>query len=149
MPFDIDKIGAGEWFPFRDSRIDENGEVEWLPVESDEKVCFKQVSPDRFREINDKYKGKKINHMAQNPATRSMELVVEYEQSPAQEKASRMEFWDEAIVDWDIKTPDGEQIPCNAENKYKLVTGDQRFLRYANKCLQLISGVKEDEEKNF
>jgi hypothetical protein len=149
MSFDIEKIGSGEWFPFMDSKIGENGEVEWLPVdpECDEKVCFRQLGPDRYREIHDKYKGKKTNIPVQNPTSRGMEVVPQYEQTPAQEKAERMAFWDEQIVDWNITTPDGKPIPCTAETKYKLITGESRFLRYANKCIQLMSGTKTDEDK--
>lgn len=148
--FDIEKIGTGEWFPFMDSKIDENGEVEWLPVDtdSDERVCFKQINPDRYREIKEKHKGKKINVPVQNIQSRAMEVVSQYEQTPAQEKAERMDFWDEHIVDWNIKNPSGTPIPCNAENKYKLITGEPRFVRYANKCLQIMSGVKEAEAKS-
>lgn len=150
MSFDIDKIGSGEWFPFMDSRINpDTGEVEWLPIdpESDERVCFRQISPDRFREIRDRYKGKRINVPVQNPTTRAMEVVQVHEQTPEQEKHERMSFWDETIVDWDIKTPKGDPIPCTRENKYKLVTGEPRFLRYANRCLQLMAGAKEESER--
>jgi len=149
MPFDIDKIGQGERFPFMDSKVSENGEVEWLPVDttSDEYVCFKQINPDEFREIREKYKGKKTNVPVPNPTTRAMEVVVQYEQTPEQERKERMEYWDKSIVEWNIKTPNGAEIPCTADNKYKLVTGDQRFLRFANKCLQLIAGAKDEEKE--
>lgn len=152
MSFDIEKIGQGEWFPFMDSKINtETGEVEWLPVdpESDEKICFKQLNPDKWREIRDKYKGKKTNVPVQNPTSRAMEVVPQYEQTAAQEKGERMEFWDAQIVDWNIKTPKGELIPCTAETKYKLITGAPNFLRYANKCLQLMAGAKEEGKKEL
>jgi len=152
MSFDIEKIGSGEWFPFMDSKVNiETGEVEWLPVdpESDEKICFMQISLDRWREIRDKHKGKKINVPVQNPTTRGMEVVVQNEQTLAQEKAERMDVWDTQIVDWNIKTPQGKPIPCTAENKYKLITGAPNFLRYANKCLQLMTGTEEDAKKEL
>jgi len=149
--FDIEKIGNGEWFPFMDSNIGDDGKVEWLPVDinSDEKVCFKQIGPDMYREIHDKYKGKKINIPVQNVSTRGMEVIPQYEQTAAQEKAERMEFWDATIVDWNIKTPNGNLIPCTAENKYKLIHYEPRFVRYANKCLQLMAGTKEKQEENL
>ena len=150
--FDIEKIGQGEWFPFMDSKVNiETGDVEWLPVDpsSEEKICFKQLTPDQWRKIKDKYKGKKTNIPVQNPTTRAMEVVPQYEQTPAQESAERMEFWDAQIVDWNIKTPKGEPIPCTAENKYKLITGAPNFLRYANKCLQLMAGAKDEEKKEL
>jgi len=149
MPFDIDKIGQGEWFPFMDSKVGENGEIEWLPVDpnEEERVCFRQMDPDRYRLIKDKYRGKKIIVPMQNPTTKAMDFGKDYEQTPEQEKGERMEFWDESIIAWNIKLPDGSPIPCTAENKYKLVTGEQRFLRYANKCLMILSGSQESEKK--
>jgi hypothetical protein len=151
MPFDIQKIGEGEWFPFIDSKINmETGEIEWLPIdlESDERVCFRIINSDRFREIQEKYRGKKINIPVLNTLSKAMEIITTYEQTPAQEKAERMEFWNEAITDWNIKdSRDGNPISCTGENKYKLIMGNQRFLRYANKCLGLLSRRSEDIKK--
>ncbi len=156
MSFDISKIGKGEWFPFSDSKINlATGVVEWIDPdpESDERVCFKSINPERMREINDKYKGKKINTPVLNTLSKAMEIIVSYELTPEQEKGGRVAFWDEVITDWTIKDkPTREIIPCTAENKYLLITGEMRFLRYANRCLQLLSGItqetKEASEKN-
>jgi hypothetical protein len=81
-----------------------------------------------------------------------MELIVTYEQTPEQEKAERMAFWDEIISDWNITDPAGKAIPPTAENKYLLIKGSMEFLRFANHCLEILSGelVKKAEasEKN-
>lgn len=148
--FDLAKLGVGEWFPYQDSVINkETGAVEWLPIipDSDEKVCFKQPDADVFRAIKEKYKGKKVNNPVRNPDTRAMELVVTYEQTPAQEKGQSMEFWDAAIVDWTIKDQNGDIIPLTPENKYKLVTMMPAFLRFCNHCLELLSGAKIEGAK--
>ena len=150
MSFNINRINTGEWFLFQDSEVDpETGIITWFPVEqgSDEKVCFKQIDPERMREIKDKYKGKKINTPMLNTLSKTMELVVTYEQTAEQEKGERMEFWNEAIVDWNITDPAGNKIECSSENKYLLIKGDMRFLRFANRCLQLLSGMKQEDEK--
>jgi hypothetical protein len=153
MSFDLEKIGVGEWFPYQDSVIDDKGEIEWRPVEYDEdgkpieSVCFRQVDPDEHRVIRDKYKGKKINIPVKDPDTRQMGIVPQYEQTPEQEKAERMEFWDKTIVDWDLKDPKGQPIPCTAENKYKLFKGHMPFLRFCNRSLQILSNAKVEGEK--
>ncbi len=147
MSFDIAKIGAGEWFPFQESEVDlETGTIKWSPPDptSEEKVCFRQVHPDALRAMNDKYRGKKINTPVLNTLSKAMEIVVTYEPTPGQEKDGRIAFWDEAIQNWMIKDKQGADIPGTAENKYLLITGDMRFLRYANRCLQLLSGIVQD-----
>jgi len=145
--FDLNKLGGGEWFPWQDSKIGEDGEIEWGEPSLDERICFKQITADRFREIRDKYKGKKVNVPVKNPQTRQMEIVVQYEQTLEQEREERRAFWDETIVDWEIKTPIGEAIPCTTDNKYKLITEEPRFIRFANKCLSVLTQVTEAEAK--
>ena len=67
-------------------------------------------------------------------------------------KAERMAFWDEIISDWNITDPQGKAIPLTAENKYLLIKGSMEFLRFANRCLEILSGAmvenKEASEKN-
>jgi len=151
--FDLDKIGAGEWFPYQDSVIDDKGNIEWLPIECDddgspaERVCFKQSDPDEHRLVRDKYRGKKTNNPVLNTLTKAMELIPTFDQTPEQEKAERMEFWDKTIVDWDLKDPKGQPVPCTKENKYKLIKGHMPFLRFCNRSLQILQNAKAEEEK--
>jgi hypothetical protein len=151
--FDISKLGIGEWFPYQESKVDkETGEVTWGEPSATEKICFRRMDPDRNREIGEKFKGKKINNFVHNPTSRKMELVVSYEQTPDQEKAERMAFWDEIISDWNITDPAGKAIPPTAENKYLLIKGSMEFLRFANHCLEVLSGAMVEKaaasEKN-
>jgi hypothetical protein len=151
--FDLEKIGKGEWFPYQDSVINDKGEIEWISVaycedgKPAESVCFKQIDPDEHRLVREQYKGKKINTPLLNTLTKAMELNVSYEQTPEQEKAERMEFWDKTITDWDLKGPEGQPIPCTKENKYKLVKGHMPFLRFCNRSLQILSNAKAEGEK--
>jgi hypothetical protein len=149
--FDLEKLGAGEWFPYQDSVIHEStGEVEWLEhdTEEDEQVCLKQPDAELMRLTRDKYKGKKVNNPVLNPKSKAMEIVTTYEQTSEQEKAQSMAFWDAAIVDWTIKSPTTqEKIPLTAENKYKLVTMVPAFLRFCNRSLEILSGTKLENEK--
>jgi len=150
--FDISKLGIGEWFPYQDSKVDkETGEVVWGDPDPTEKICFRRMDPDRNRELSDQYRGKKINTPVLNTVSKKMELIVSYEQTPEQEKAERMAFWNEIISDWNITDPSGKPIPCTAENKYLLIKGSMEFLRFANRCLEILSGAMADKatsEKN-
>lgn len=151
MSFDFSTIGNGEWFVYQDSVVDpETGDVTWLDSDpaTDEKVCFRALNPDKFREIKDKYRGKKVNAPVLNTLSKAMEVIATYDQTPAQEKAERMDFWDNAIVDWTIiDTRTKEIIPCTAENKYLMITGIMAFLRFSNRCLQILSGTAIEAEK--
>lgn len=151
--FDIAKLGIGEWFPYQESKVDsETGKVTWGEPSTTEKICFRRMDPDRNREISEKFKGKRINTPVLNTISKKMELVVTYEQTPEQEKAERMAFWDEIISDWNITDPNGNPIPVTAENKYLLIKGSMEFLRFANRCLEILSGAMvekaEAAEKN-
>jgi hypothetical protein len=151
--FDIAKLGIGEWFPYQDSKVDPvTGEVTWGEPSTTEKICFRRMDPDRNREISEKFKGKKVNTPVLNTISKKMELVVSYEQTPDQEKAERMAFWDEIISDWNITDPAGKAIQPTAENKYLLIKGSMEFLRFANHCLEILSGAMVEKaaesEKN-
>jgi hypothetical protein len=153
--FDLEKLGVGEWFPYQDSVVHKNPdgtirEVEWLDIDLtvDEKVCFKQPDAETMRLMRDKYKGKKVNTPVYNTITRAMEIVKDYEQTSEQEKDQSMEFWDNAIVEWTIKNPKTKEvIPCTKENKYKLITMVPAFVRFCNRCLEILSGSAVEKEK--
>jgi hypothetical protein len=156
MSFNLSKVNSGDWFYFFDSEINtETGKIEYMDPDPDskERVCFRQIDADELRAIRDKYKGKKVSTPVLNPISKAMEIVTQYEQTAAQEKGERMEFWDKTIVDWEIFDQDGKPIPCTPENKYLLIKGDIRFLRFANRCVQLLSGITrdrgEEEAKNL
>lgn len=147
--FDLSKLGVGEWFPYQDSVVNpENGVVTWLDISptSKESVCFKNPDPDETRARQRKYRGNKINNPVLNTISKQMEIVVTYEQTPEQEAAASREFWDAAIVDWKLYDPEGKLIPCTTDNKYKLIKGHMPFLRFCNRSLQILQGVKTEAE---
>jgi hypothetical protein len=149
--FDLEKIGSGEWFPFQESIVDQQtGKIEWLPIKADsqDKVCFKSPDADETRIRQEKYRGKKVNTPVLNTLSKAMEICVSYEQTPDQMKNESMEFWDSVIVDWELSDPEGTPIPCTTENKYILVKGHMPFLRFCNRSLQMLQGIKmEDDQK--
>lgn len=147
--FDLSKLGVGEWFPYQDSIVNKDGEVEWLPLDpnSKEKVCFVQPDSYDLRIATEKYRGRKINIPVKDPDTRQMNVVPTYEQTPEQAREEGMEFWDRAITAWEIFDPSGNLIPCTRENKYKLIMGHMPFLRFSNRSLQMLQGLKADTKE--
>jgi len=148
--FDLSKLGKGEWFPYQDSKVNpQTGEIEWLPIDSKSKdrVCFKQIDPDEMIVRQEKYRGTRINNPVLNTATRQMEIIITYEQTPEQKKDERMDFWDAVIPEWELYDSQEKLIPCTAENKYKLVKGHAAFLRFCNRSLELLSSIKNENAK--
>jgi hypothetical protein len=146
MRFDLSGETQGEWFKFFDSEIKENGEIEYLaPTEDAGKVCIRLANPDFVESIQSQTK-KKMAEFAFNPKTRSMERVVYFEQTPAQEKKERELIWDFAIQDWQgVLDKEGNEIPCTLENKLRLMS-IPRFARFIGRCIQLISGANAEAE---
>lgn len=149
--FNLSKLGIGEWFPYQESSVDfQTGEIVWQSPDpaADEKICIKKPDAKFMRELDQKYRAKKINTPVLNTATRHMEIVETHEPlSVDQEEARTKEFWNAIIQDWTIKDEKGAVIEPTPENKYALITGDTGFLRFCNRCLEMLSGVKIEKEK--
>ena len=148
MAFDLKGMEEGVWFPFQDSRVDDSGEVEWLEFDTTEEVCFKKIDPDQLQEIEEKNRGKKKVTPVLNKLTRQMELVTTFEQSAKDKINDSKDFWNCAIVDWKISDLEGKAIECNKENKYKLVKGSGKFLRFANRCMEQLGELEVKAGKN-
>jgi len=142
MFFDIN-IGAGEWFPFFGSKIKQDGEIEYFdPEPGAGSVCLRTADPDVLEKIQSETR-KRVSENVFNPKTRSMERIVYFDQTPAQEKKEREMIWDHAIMDFkDILDVNGKQIPVTLENKMKLMN-NPLFSRFVGRCLQLIGEAKE------
>jgi hypothetical protein len=61
-------------------------------------------------------------------------------------------LWDYQIVNWCIKTPSGEDIPCTLENKLLMMGESTEFLEWVLDCLKTLAEDetkrKKDQEKN-
>jgi hypothetical protein len=144
MRFDLSEGPKGEWFKFFRSEIKENGETVYLdPEEGAGRVSIRIADSETIESIQAQTR-KKTAEFALNPKSRQMERVVYFDQSATQEKKERELIWDHAIVDWaDILDTAGNQIPCNIENKLKLMNNPQ-FARFVGRCLQMISGANSE-----
>ncbi len=151
MIFDLD-AEQGEWFYFFGSHIDPNtGETIFEEPVLDARVQVRSMAP--FFEERIKTRKKGVEHVY-NPKTRAMERISYISDlSIGEAQAERDDAWDYAITALenfkDRKT--GNVIPCNRENKLKLMKVPV-FDRFIARCLQLLasSGMqsKEDEIKN-
>ena len=152
MSFDIDKIGDGTWFEFFNSEVQDDGIIKYFdPEPGSEMVKVKSPSSEFIRELLRKTRS--VEYVAVlNPKSRSMEFAEKpLPQTKEQSKAWGAGFADEAISDWKITKPDGTPIPCNLENKLKMMSFAP-FDRFVAKCIkaadEMIIVKKEIEEKN-
>ena len=151
MIIDFD-ANDGEWFPFFMSRINaKTGDIEYdEPLPDAGRVCIRSLTP--FLEQRQTSRKKKAEFVL-NPKTRSMERVEYIEELPPdQAKAERDDAWDYIIKDFNnFFDAKGEPIPCNRENKLRLMTLPV-FDRFVARCIQLLSEqvvkTAEEERKN-
>jgi len=148
MKFDIN-TGAGEWFPFFRSEVDQNGDIKYFdPEEGGGRVKLRITDPDVMEEIQNKTR-KKVTEWLWHPKTHQPYSGTRFEQTPAQEKKERELVWDYAIIAWEgILDAEGAEIPCTLENKMKLM-GIPVFARFVGRCLQLVSSASIDREKEL
>lgn len=147
MRFDLSAESKGEWFKFFDSEVKESGEIVYLePEDNAGKVCLRIADVDIVEDIQSKTRKRKSEFVL-NPNDKKMERVTYYDQTPAQEKQERELIWDYAIQDWQgILDQDGNEIPCNLENKLRLMN-IPRFARFVGRCLQIITGANAVSEE--
>ena len=128
MPFDLKNLNP----PIRCEYNDE----EWVELRQPSPEDMKKI----FQELGCKWKVDKIL----NSHTRRMERI-EYLDIPK----DRADIYEESIVDlkivnWNLKTTDGEEIPCNRANKILLMRGEPKFAAWVEK--QLIEAEQAEAE---
>lgn len=148
MAFDLDKINDGEWFPYFESKIKEDGNIEYMEPKGTGSVCIRQLDIETLEKIREATSTRKVEYV-HNPKTRAMDRVPYYEQNTDQKKQERLMMWDYAILDWEGEEfmSKGEKIPVTPENKLKLMCVPV-FSRFVSHCLEIIDGQKEVEIKN-
>jgi hypothetical protein len=96
-----------------------------------------------------------------------MEIKEAFQPNPYTEKIERLEYmpselvkvdlfldkvWDLTIAAWNLRTPDGEEIPCTLENKAKLMSGVEEFKSWIDSCVEQVKSARqakrEELEKN-
>jgi hypothetical protein len=149
MIFDLDEGNTGEWFTFFESEVKEDGSTVYhKPKKNAGRVCFRVADADTMDGIYEKTRTR-AKEWVHNPKTRAMERWTGFDQTPEQEKLERRLLWDYAIVGWDkLMDKTGKEIPVTIDNKMKLMA-IPAFMRFANRCLQLISGAQEERKEEL
>jgi len=148
--FNLDEA-SGDWFDFFESQIDiKTGEVSYDdPGSENGRVCLREMRPFwQERQRNRKKKHKFVL----NSATRAMERVEYYDQTPEEEGQERDDAFDYAIINFeDFFDVKGKPIKCTRENKLKLIAIPV-FDRFIARCFELQQNARkiqaEVTEKN-
>jgi len=109
----------------------------------DEWVEFREAPVGKMQEWREKVAKEKVEYRR---GVRHSYNVVD------DKKLSEL-IWDYQIANWQLKEPDGTDIPCNLDNKMLLVNGSPDFMKWALDCLERLSDdnarIQEEQEKNL
>jgi len=146
MPFDLENLNAGTWFPYPLPGEDSPRKKKGAP---DEKVCYRAPDLDFLRTLDDetmetrrefvqpKKKSGKINMRA---PLQHVEYPVVKDQKLRDET-----LWEYMIVDWQIYDAKGQLIPCTKENKTTLMRKSSEFALYTTDCLEILREKEGDQ----
>lgn len=145
---DLD-AAEGSWFTFFNSRIRDDGEVEYdEPLPGAGRFCLRSMN--KF--VDDYYSSRKsVSEFVFNKKSRGMERVTYSKEMTTEErKQYQADLWDYVIVGFDgFFDKSGNEITCTKENKLKLaeVPAVDRFI---GKCLKTLgeNAIKQVETLN-
>ena len=111
-------------------------------------VALRTLNGEKLEEINKRCRVRKVE-VRGTPPTRFETLDFK----PGGEEKEFEMTWDYCIVDWKgVVNHEGKEIPCNPENKVKLMKGSPRFSSFITKCARKLNTAldqyEEDLEKN-
>lgn len=147
MPFDLENLNPGTWFPYPLPREDAPKRKKGAP---EEKVCFRVPDGEFLRSLDDetvetrrefvqpRKKSGKINMRA---PMQHVEFPVIKDQDLRNER-----LWDYMITDWQLYDKKGQLIPCVKENKTTLMRKSSEFALYSADCLERVR-ENEGEQK--
>ena len=126
----------------------------WGDEENDEWVKFRVVSEEASKKIRKKIGIKTKVEYIPNPITKRMDQVIKFDEKDQEKMEAFQDALNcEQIDSWNFKTPAGESIECNDENKRKLLYGSPLFAKWVVKQIKDIEKeqglIEEEEEKNF
>jgi len=88
-----------------------------------------------------------------NPKTKRMDSVNDVNIDEDKMQVINDALLDYQIKDWHIVDASGNEIPCNLENKKRLMYGSIEFSKWINKNIGLmqeaVDKIEEEEIKNF
>lgn len=145
MPFDIENLNPGEWFEYPgDTKLPERVKIR-LPDAKTIKDVDAATLKKEVEHVQPRKKSGKIDRRQQLQR-------IEYEVCKDEDEREKL-LIDEIITDWEIKTPDGDDIPCTTENKIKMMYGSVEFNNFVNDKLEYLTDTKaghdKGEEKNL
>lgn len=140
MPFDIHNLNPGEWFEYPG----ETDPSERVKVRLPEQETVKRIDAETIKkEVEHVQPRKKSGKIDRRQGLQRIEYEVVFDEQKREEL-----LIDHIITDWEIKTPDGEDIPCTKENKIKMMFGSVEFNNFVNECLEILGGEKEQNDRN-
>ena len=150
MPWDID---GGDLNPSVRYYWDEDAkeeDKEWIEI--------RLASDDDNRDLFKKVGVKEKKELRENPKTRQMQWIRDFDPTEKQREEFDEESWDFTITNWRLlkkKRSDddfAEEIPCTKANKVMLMRKAPKFSIFYGECMEkLREGVKsrkEDVTKN-
>ena len=150
MSFDLDNLNPTTRFYWdeEDVKPDET----FKPEEEREWVDFRIVPEEETNRIRGELgmdiKSKFIN----NPVSKRMERVEDFKLSAKILLEFNDKILDYQIENWHFLTKSGEDIPCNFENKKRMMHGSPIFAGWSVKCIdklnELIPSIEEAESGN-
>ena len=145
MAFDIDNLNPGEWFEYPGDAVPPERVKLRLPDGETMKRIDKETVTAEVEHVQPRKKNGKIDR--RQPLQR-----IAYDKIKDETKREEL-MTDHVIADWEIKTPDGKDIPCTLENKIKMMQGSVEFNVFINEKLEVLGTEKDqrdkDQEKNF
>ena len=128
MKFDLKNLNPGAFFPFDEG---EGG------------VTIRVANAKILEEIDKKCTKKKVEY----------KRGQRFETIDDDQKLRSELLWDYVIIDWEgVEDIEGNEIPCNKDNKILLMKESVKFSSFIGKCVEKLSDDEaeyaEDQEKN-
>lgn len=144
MPFDLNNLNPSAWFAVPDEKTGEP---------TNEKICLRLPSVNLMDTINKETTKRRVelHHPLKEsgkPNVRAPLQRIEFDEVIDPDKRSMM-LWDSIIVDWELYTPEGERIPCTAENKVLMMKGSSRFASLVNEFMDEMQKAEEAHKKDL
>lgn len=136
MKVKINTPNPGTWFNFKEDNSEEGG------------VCVRAVTPSVLAEIEKKNSKKHFEYAAPVGPNGRRLPAQRFEWIEYDEEALFADRWDYCIVDWRNLTDENNvPIPCERENKAKLMGENLLFSAFILQCLTKLNEVVSAEMK--
>ena len=140
MPFNFDDLNPPKRFYWPEDEAGDEWVELYIATRNDIRTIFKTTGIKQKQE----YK--------LNTKTNRMERIEFIDTTEDKAFKFEEEMIALKIIDWNIKDVDGKLIPCNKDNKIKLVRGHPKFAAWVDECVGLTMQETEtfrgEQEKN-